>query len=79
VPDEALADQCIRHYYLFSAIDEGGVIRQLRCLHKVVFPGKNEGKTIQKLIFSHARQLWLQMVANGCKWHEEGNADPVLS
>jgi hypothetical protein len=22
---------------------------------------------------------WLQMVANGCKWHEEGSVDPTLS
>jgi hypothetical protein len=28
---------------------------------------KNEGKTVQKLIFYHARQLWLQMVAHGMK------------
>jgi hypothetical protein len=40
---------------------------------------KNEGKNAKNVIFHHARQLWLQMVANGCKWHEEGNADPSLS
>jgi hypothetical protein len=28
---------------------------------------KNGGKTVKKLIFHHARQLWLQMVANGMK------------
>jgi hypothetical protein len=41
---------------------------------------KNGGKTAKNVIFHHARQLWLQMVANGCKWHEEGNAArcPVL-
>jgi len=35
---------------------------------------KNGGKTAKNVIFHHARQLWLQM---GCKWHEEGNADPT--
>ena len=40
---------------------------------------KNGCKTVQTLIFYHARQLWLQMVANGCKWREEGNAGPTLS
>ena len=38
---------------------------------------KNGGKTAKNVIFYHARQLWLQMVANGCKWHEEGNAVPT--
>jgi hypothetical protein len=28
---------------------------------------KNGGKTAKNVIFRHARQLWLQMVANGCK------------
>jgi hypothetical protein len=40
---------------------------------------KNGGKTAKMSIFYHARQLWLQMVANGCKRHEEGIADPTLS
>ena len=37
---------------------------------------KNGGKTAKNVIFHHARQLWLQMVANGCKRHEEGIAGP---
>jgi hypothetical protein len=48
----------------------------------VILPPRNPekwGKTVKKLFFNHAEQLWLQMVANGCKWHEEGNADPSLS
>jgi len=40
---------------------------------------KNGAKTVKPSIFYHARQPWLQMVANGCKWHEEGNAYPSLS
>jgi len=40
---------------------------------------KNWVKTVKKSIFYYAIQLWLQMVANGCKWYEEGNADLILS
>jgi hypothetical protein len=40
---------------------------------------KNGDKTVQKLIFHHAKYFALHTVAHDCTWHEEGNADPTLS